>query len=274
MSNNSSLEKGQYSLTHMQYLKEIKSQNTKVKLSQVGLLIGFLLLWELAATLRWIDPFFSSKPSAIFHLLAQFIRDGSIFIHTSISVFEVVMGFIIGTLLGTFIAILLWWSDFIAEVFDPYLVVLNALPKIALGPIIIIWAGAGIRGIIVTALLISIVVTIMATYNGFKEVDEEKIKMLKTFGASKFQILQKVVFPASIPTMINTMKINIGMSWVGVIVGEFLVSKAGLGYLIVYGGQVFRLDIVMTGVIILSIATAFMYQLISWLETKFLKWRQ
>lgn len=194
--------------------------------------------------------------------------------HTGISVFEAIMGFLVGTILGTIIAIMLWWSDFIAKVLDPYLVVLNALPKIALGPIIIIWAGAGIRGIIVTALTISIVVTILATYNGFKEVDEEKIKMLKAFGANKFQILQKVVFPSSIPTMINTMKINIGMSWVGVIVGEFLVSKAGLGYLIVYGGQVFRLDIVMAGVIILAIATGIMYQMIAWLENKFLKWKQ
>lgn len=273
MLNNESIGKNHYSPAHIEYLNRVKRENTKVKLSQMGLLVGFLLLWELAATLQWIDPFFSSKPSAIFYLLLQFIKDGSLFLHTSISVFEVIMGFIIGTVLGTFIAILLWWSDFIAEVLDPYLVVLNALPKIALGPIIIIWAGAGMRGIIVTALLISIVVTIMATYNGFKEVDAEKIKMLQTFGANKFQILQKVVFPASIPTMINTMKINIGMSWVGVIVGEFLVSKAGLGYLIVYGGQVFRLDIVMTGVIILSVATAFMYLLISWMETKFLKWK-
>ncbi|SDK12364.1 ABC transporter permease [Natronincola ferrireducens] len=271
---NNNLESPQHSSSHIEYLKSIKQYRIKIKLSQVGVLVGFLLLWEIAATLRWIDPFFTSKPSAIFTLILNLIEDGSLFKHTAISVFEAVMGFIIGTILGTIIAIMLWWSDFIAKVLDPYLVVLNALPKIALGPIIIIWAGAGMRGIIVTALAISLVVTILATYNGFKEVDEEKIKMLKTFGANKYQVLQKVVLPASVPTMINTMKINIGMSWVGVIVGEFLVSKAGLGYLIVYGGQVFRLDIVMAGVIILAIATALMYQLIVWLENIFLKWRQ
>ncbi|MCC5911250.1 MAG: ABC transporter permease [Clostridiaceae bacterium] len=263
----------QYSSDHLQYLNKVKNQRLKIRLSQVGFLIGFLVLWEIAATFRWIDPFFFSKPSAIFRLIINLSKDGSLFKHTSISVFEAIMAFTIGTILGTFIAILLWWSDFVAKVFDPYLVVLNALPKIALGPIIIIWAGAGMRGIIVTALMISIVVTILSTFSGFKEVDEEKIKMLRTFGATKFQILQKVILPASVPTMINTMKINIGMTWVGVIVGEFLVSKAGLGYLIVYGGQVFRLDIVMAGVIILSVATAVMYQLIVWLESKFLKWR-
>lgn len=275
MLNNNSLEgSNQYSSNHVEYLKGVKRRQFTIKLSQIGFLIGFLLLWEIATTLRWVDPFFISKPSIIIKLIFHQIRDGSLFLHTGISVFEAIMGFLVGTILGTIIAIMLWWSDFIAKVLDPYLVVLNALPKIALGPIIIIWAGAGIRGIIVTALTISIVVTILATYNGFKEVDEEKIKMLKAFGANKFQILQKVVFPSSIPTMINTMKINIGMSWVGVIVGEFLVSKAGLGYLIVYGGQVFRLDIVMAGVIILAIATGIMYQMIAWLENKFLKWKQ
>lgn len=275
MLSNKALENSsEYSSSHIEYLKGVQQHRFKIKLSQIGVLIGFLLLWEVAATFKWVDSFFISKPTAIFSLIVNLMKDGSIFRHTGISVFEAIMGFLIGTVLGTIIAIMLWWSDFVAKVLDPYLVVLNALPKIALGPIIIIWAGAGIRGIIVTALTISIVVTILATYNGFKEVDGEKIKMLKTFGANKFQILQKVVFPSSIPTMINTMKINIGMSWVGVIVGEFLVSKAGLGYLIVYGGQVFRLDIVMAGVIILAIATALMYQMIVWLENRFLKWRQ
>lgn len=272
--NNSSENKNEYSSIHIEYLKGVERHRLIVKLSQIGFLIGFLLLWEVAVTLEWIDSFFISKPTIIFSLILNQMKDGSIFWHTGISVFEAFMGFLIGTVLGTIVAIMLWWSDFVAKVLDPYLVVLNALPKIALGPIIIIWAGAGVSGIIVTALTISIVVTILATYNGFKEVDEEKIKMLKTFGANKFQILQKIVFPSSIPTMINTMKINIGMSWVGVIVGEFLVSKAGLGYLIVYGGQVFRLDIVMAGVIVLSICTALMYQLIALLENKFLKWRQ
>jgi len=263
-----------YSPQHEEYLKGVKRNKFRIKASQVGFLILFLVFWEVAANFKWIDPFFFSKPSDIIKLLVRLTRDGSLVKHTAVSVYETLMGFIIGTILGTVVAIMLWWSDFIAKVADPYLVVLNALPKIALGPIIIIWAGAGTRGIIVTALTISLVVTILSTFNGFKEVDTEKIKMLKTFGATKLQILQKVVFPSSVPTMINTMKINIGMSWVGVIVGEFLVSKAGLGYLIVYGGQVFRLDIVMAGVIVLAIATFIMYQFVAWVENRFLRWKQ
>lgn len=274
MSNNQELKQIEHSSSHLAYLNFIKSYNRKILFWQAGVLMIFLLLWEVAAYLKWIDPFFTSKPSAIVTLIGKLAMDGSLFKHTVVSVTETVISLFLGTILGTVIAIVLWWSDFAARVLDPYLVVLNAMPKIALGPIIIIWAGAGMSGIIVTALTISIVVTILSTYNGFKEVDTEKIKLLTTFGASKFQILQKVVFPASIPTMINTFKINIGMAWVGVIVGEFLVSKSGLGYLIVYGGQVFRLDIVMAGVIVLSLSTAIMYQFISFLENRFLKWKQ
>lgn len=272
---NSNIEKSQkYSDKHLEYLNYVSSYNKKILFWQIGVLVAFVALWEIAARVNWIDPFFTSKPSDIVTLIGTLAADGSLFKHTLVSITETVIALGLGTVLGTLVAILLWWSDFAARVLDPYLVVLNALPKIALGPIIIIWAGAGMSGIIVTALAISLIVTILATYNGFKEVDSEKFKMLTTFGATKFQILQKVVFPASIPTIINAFKINIGMTWVGVIVGEFLVSKAGLGYLIVYGGQVFRLDIVMAGVIVLSIATGIMYQLISWLEDRFLKWRQ
>jgi NitT/TauT family transport system permease protein len=188
--------------------------------------------------------------------------------------YETVIGFTLGTILGTAIAIVLWWSKFIAKVADPYLVVLNSLPKVALGPIIIVWIGAGTGAIVVMALLVSVIVTVIGVLNGFLDVSPDKIKLLRTFGASKKQILTKVVLPASIPTIISALKINVGMSWVGVIVGEFLVSKAGLGYLAVYGGQVFQLDLVMTSVVILLIAAAIMYQGVAWIEKKYMKWRQ
>ena len=157
---------------------------------------------------------------------------------------------------------------------SPYLVILNSLPKTALAPIIIIWVGAGYSGIIVTAISISIIVTIMNMYDSFKSIDEDKIMLLNTFGATKFQILRKLILPSSIPSLINTIKISIGLSWVGVIVGEFLVSKAGIGYLIVYGGQVFKLDIVMMGVVVLALISALMYKVISIIETKFINWRE
>lgn len=168
--------------------------------------------------------------------------------------------------MGVIIAIILWWSPFISKVSEPFLVILNALPKVALGPVIIIWVGSGTPAIIVMALAISLIVTILNILNGLISTDKEKIKMAETFKANKFQILTKIVLPANISTVFNTLKVNIGLSLVGVISGEFLVSKGGLGYLIVYGGQVFKLDLVMTSVIILAIVAAVMYESIEILE--------
>lgn len=258
---------------HQEYLKEQKIYRCKVIITQILLLISLVAVWEAAAIFRWIDPFITSQPSKIIKVLINLHREGELYHHIAITVAETVIGFVSGTILGTIVAIILWWSDFISEVLDPYLVVLNALPKIALGPILIVWIGNGAPAIIAMALLISLVVTILGVYSGFKQVDSDKIKLLKTFGATKWQILQKVILPASVPTIISALKINVGLSWVGVIVGEFLVSKAGLGYLIVYGGQVFKLDLVMASVIILSIAAAVMYKAILYVEQLFMKWR-
>ena len=187
------------------------------------------------------------------------LKSNNLLMHTKVTVYETIVGFGLGTLLGVGIAIILWWSKFLAKVAEPYLVVLNSLPKVALGPIIIIWVGSGKPAIIVMAIAISLIVTILEMLNGYLKTDKEIIKMAKTFKCNKFQLLTKIVIPANIGTFINSLKVNIGLSLVGVISGEFLVSKAGLGYLIVYGGQVFKLDLVMTSVIILGIVAGIMY---------------
>ncbi|NLJ98210.1 MAG: ABC transporter permease [Tissierellia bacterium] len=257
---------------HSMYLKQNQKRKRTILISQITILILGLILWEIAARFNWIDSFLTSSPSQIWNLFLEYTKNGDLFYHVGISVFETVIGFLAGTLLGVFVAIGLWWSDFWAKVLAPYLVVLNSLPKTALAPIVIIWVGAGYSGIIVTAITVSIVVTIMNMFISFTSVDEDKIRLLETFGATKFQVLRKVVLPYSIPALMSTLKVNIGLSWVGVIVGEFLVSKAGIGYLIVYGGQVFRLDLVMMSVFILSIISAIMYKGIAIIENRFAKW--
>ena len=189
-----------------------------------------------------------------------------------VTIYETLVGFLLGAALGTLLAIVLWWSAFVSKVSEPYLVVLNSLPKIALGPVIIILVGAGTKAIIFMALAISLIVTVLEMLSGFRSTDKELIKMAATFGASKRQIFTKVVFPSNIVTLFNSLKINIGLSLVGVIAGEFLVSKAGLGYLIVYGGQVFQLDLVMASVIILSVVAALMYEGVVLLEKLVMRW--
>lgn len=253
--------------------KIYKRNKVKLLIGQILLLITFLTLWELLAHLNILDDFLFSKPSKIFSLLLEYIKTNEIYTHIAISVYETILGIIIGTIGGILIAILLWSNEKLSKLFEPFLVMLNALPKTALAPIMIIWAGTGISGIVVVAISILIVITIISAYNYFISVDEEKIKMLKSFKATKYQIFIKLILPSNLINIISIIKINIGMSWVGVIVGEFLVSRAGIGYLIMYGGQVFKLDLVMMGVIVLAICAFLMWKVIDLLEKYFIKKR-
>ena len=232
-------------------------------------MVAFIGIWELLARLGKIDSFITSQPSRIVKTFLN-LSSNDLGRHLRITCIETLVGFSLGTIMGVIIAIILWWSSFISKVSEPFLVI---LPKVALGPVIIIWVGAGMPAIIVMALAISLIVTILNILNGLINTDKEKIKMAETFNASKFQILTKIVIPANISTLFNTLKVNIGLSLVGVISGEFLVSKGGLGYLIVYGGQVFKLDLVMTSVIILAIVAAVMYESIEILEKIVMKQR-
>lgn len=259
------MDKKEISFERKSYLKKIKQKKYLVLLTQLCILIGFLALWEFLANKNIIDSFITSQPSRILKTFMN-LTSNDLLKHIWVTTYETIVGFLLGTFLGIIIAIVLWWSDFLSKVAEPYLVVLNSLPKVALGPIIIIWVGAGTSAIIVMAIAISLIVTIMENLNGFLKTDKEIIKMAKSFKANKFQILTKIVIPANLSTFINSLKVNIGLSLVGVISGEFLVSKAGLGYLIVYGGQVFKLDLVMTSVIILGIVAGLMYTFVLLLE--------
>lgn len=222
-------------------------------------MILLILGWEGAARLGWIDSFIFSQPSQILHTYLT-LADGDLLYHMRVTIGETLAGFFLGAAAGILLAVLLWWSPFISKVSEPYLVVLNSLPKIALGPVIIILAGAGTRAIVFMALAISLVVTVLEMLSGFRDTDQSAIRMAHTFGATKTQVFCKIVLPYNIPTLFDSLKVNIGLSLVGVIAGEFLVSRAGLGYLIVYGGQVFKMDLVMSSVIILAVVAALLYE--------------
>ncbi|NMA82962.1 MAG: ABC transporter permease [Epulopiscium sp.] len=263
-----------YSPAHQQYIQKTKQRKRLIWITQWIVCIFFFLLWEIAAQRKWVDPFIFSSPSRVLKTVQEMFKNHTLFLHIGVTLWETIIGFSLGTLLGTGIAILLWSSPFLSDVSEPYLVILNSLPKTALAPILIVWIGNNMSSIIVTALSISIIVTILTVLNGFLEVEEEKIKLIQTFGGTKKHIFSKVILPASIPTIINALKVNVGLCLVGVIIGEFLVSKAGLGYLIVYGSQIFKLDWVMMSILILGIMAALLYQSIVWIEKKFLKWRE
>ncbi len=258
--------KNTFSREHLLYLRRQKITKILVHAAQVGVLAAALGIWELAAHLGWVDSFITSSPSRVWRTLVELIADGTLWHHMAISTLETLAGFAIGTALGYGAAVVLWWNNFLKEVFEPYVVVLNSLPKIALGPIIIIWAGTGTASIITMAVLISVVITTITVLNGFAETDKEKILLLRSLGANKLQVFAKLVAPSNVPTLMATLKINVGMAWIGSIMGEYLVSKEGLGYLLVYGSQVFRLDLVMTCTVVLCALAGVMYAIVAVLE--------
>ena len=251
---------------HRLYLKKAKIRKLVIRITQFGVLILLLGLWELSAYLEWADPFITSSPSRVAKSIASLYSSGELFTHSFASLWETVVSFLLSTALGTLIAVALWWNDFLRRVTEPYVVVLNSLPKIALGPLIIIWVGAGKAAIITMALLISLIITVISALQGFNSVDSEKIDLLRSMGANKRQIFLKLVLPQNIPNILSILKINVGLSWVGTIMGEYLVSREGLGYLLVYGGQVFRLDLVMASTVILSVLATVMYLAVQLLE--------
>lgn len=253
------------------YLRRKRRRTHLVHACQIGFLVFFFAQWEISARLGWIDSFILSQPSRILETLRN-MSQNHLMMHVGVTLYETLTGFVLGVLLGVAIAVVLWWSGFVSRVAEPYLVVLNSLPKIALGPVIIIVVGAGTEAIIFMALAISLIVTVLEMLAGFRATNPESIKMARTFGATKRQVFTNIVFPSNINTLFNSLKINIGLSLVGVIAGEFLVSKAGLGYLIVYGGQVFQLDLVMSSVLILSVMAALMYQSVVLLQKFVSRW--
>lgn len=260
-----------YSKEHKLYLKKIKRKKRLVTLSQLSILIILILTWELLAHYEVINTFISSSPSRIVKTIIDLHNQNNLYNHIWVTTYETLISFGLGTVIGVIIAIILWWNNFLYKVIDPYLTVINSLPKVALGPIIIIFFGANISSIMIMALLISVIVTIITVYNGFNETDSNKIKLLKSFKATKWQILKTAILPSSYPTIISSLKINISMSLIGVIMGEFLVSKKGIGYLIMYGSQVFNLNLVMSGIIILMIVSIIMYKIVSYIEKILIK---
>ena len=254
------------SLEYKLYLKKIKKEKILIIMSQVLILLSLIFIWEYLSNKNIINSFIYSSPTKVMRIIVELYNNGNLFNHIWVTVYETIISFILATLLGTIIAIILWYSKFLYKVMEPYLTILNSLPKVALGPIIIIISGANIKSIIIMALLISLIITISTVYSGFINTDKNMIKLMNSFHASKWQILKYLVIPYNYHVIINSLKINVGMSLVGVIMGEFLVSKAGIGYLINYGSQVFNLNLVFAGIIILLIVSYLMYLLVLYIE--------
>lgn len=255
------------SLTNQEkYERTHRKNHNFVRFTRILILIAFLFIWEFTTRMGYVDSFFFSSPSQVTLCFIGMVKDLSFFTNTGITLLETIISFLLVFLIGMVTATLLWYSKKCSEILEPYLVILNSLPKSALAPLFIVWLGTGIKTIIVAGISVAIFGSIINLYTGFKQVDDEKIKLIFTLGGCKKDAFFKVILPGSVPTILSNMKVNIGLALVGVIIGEFLAARRGLGYLIIYGSQVFQLNMVITSIIILCFIAMGLYQIIQGLE--------
>lgn len=244
------------------YLKKIKKDKIIINFFRVFIFIFFIFIWELLSRLNLIDTFMFSSPSNIIKTIIDLYKDNNLFIHIFTTLYEIIMSFIIGSIIGFIISSILYLFDILNKILDPYLTILNSLPKVALGPLIIILFGANTKSIIIMALLISIIVSIMNINSIFKSTDINKIKIVKSMGGNKLDILFRVIIPSNYLEIVDSFKVNISLIFIGVIMGEFLVSKQGIGYLINYGSQILNMNLVLSGISLLVLLTIILYSLI------------
>jgi NitT/TauT family transport system permease protein len=254
------------------YLRRLRRSSAQVKTWQAALVAVFLILWQIAPQAGWVNPMLTSYPTAVFWSLVAMVQDGSLLRNAWTTFAETMVGFVGGMVLGIAAAVALWWSAFLYRILDPFVVVINAIPKIALVPIFYIWLG-DVMSIYAMAIAVSVFVTVLMLYTGFQAIDPDKIKLVRLYGASRLQVLTKVVLPGSVPTMMSALKVNIGLTLVGVVVGEFQSAKAGLGYLITYGSQIFQMNMVMSAIVMLAAISSLLFVAVQVLERLILRQR-
>ncbi|MGN8886835.1 ABC transporter permease [Blautia sp. HCP28S3_G10] len=256
----------QISPAQRKFLQKIRHEKYLITLSRILLFLGFLILWEVSARKGWIDSFIFSSPFEIWTTFFSMIKDQSLLSHIGVTVMETLVSFAFVVILGIGTAVFLWACPKLSLVLEPYLVTLNSLPKSALAPLLIVWLGANVKTIIVAGMSVAIFGSVINLYTGFREADPEKLKLIRTLGGTKKDELTKIVLPSSVPLILSVMKVNIGLCLVGVIIGEFIGARRGLGYLIIYSSQTFRLSTMLMSIIILCVIAMVLYAVLNFIE--------
>lgn len=242
-----------------------------VMVGRIGIAVGAIALWEVLARLHVINPFLWSQPSAIAAEFRRALMDGSLYVDASFTFTATIWGFVIGTVSGSAIGLSFWWSTWYAKVMEPFLIVFEGLPKLALAPIVVLALGLGIASKIGMAVALTIVISALTTYSGMRAVDRDLVRLVFALGATRWQVFSKVILPGTFPAILSAMRINIGLALAGAIVGEFIGSQHGLGRSIDYAGQTYNVALIWSGVFTLSLLSVALYIVTSWLENTLLR---
>ena len=253
---------------YKKYIKSIKKERLIILTIQISIITLLMTIWQILSNHNIINSFLTSSPKEILNTIISLLKQKILLKHINITLYEIIISFFLTSIISFTISIIMYTSKFFSKIIDPYLTIINALPKVALGPLIIIWMGASRKSIIFMAILISVFTTIINMYNSFNSTNKNYITLLKSMNASKKEIMIKVVIPSNKENIISALKVNIGLTLIGIIMGELLVSKEGLGYLIMYGSQIFNINLVITSVFILGLIAFLMYYVVTKIEAK------
>ena len=234
--------------------------------TQIGICIAFIALWELAARLGLINPFFWSQPSQIARTAVIFFTTGTAFVDIGHTLRSTLLGFVFGTTIGAMLGLSFWWSRNYALIVQPYIICLESLPKLALAPLVILVFGMGLASKVAIATALTVVVSTLTAYAGVQAVDKDQERLFYALGASRWQVFTKLVTPSCVPWLISILRLNIGLALTGAIVGEFIASQHGLGKTILYAGDTYDISLVWVAVSVLSALAMVMYVAVSWLE--------
>jgi NitT/TauT family transport system permease protein len=242
--------------------------------AQLVILVAFLAFWEHATSRNSAVAFMFGSPSAIAGFLGQMARDGSLWRDTYVTGLETLLGFFVGNLFGTVIGLSLWYSRFVSRVVEPFVIALGSIPIIALAPIIIIWFGTGLISKVAMSTLSVVIVALVTSYKGAVGVDADQINLMRTLGASKFQIFRKLVVPASLTDIFAGLKLTVGFALIGAIVGEFMSSSEGLGHAIFKAGSLYVIPKVFAALVVTIALALFLTFIVGKIERLLMPWRR
>jgi NitT/TauT family transport system permease protein len=240
--------------------------------AQIGLVVAILAFWEAAVRLGLAKVYVYGQPSGILSKGAILVGNGELLRHTWITAQEAVLGFLIGSGLGSLVGLSLWLAPNFAKVLRPVLVAVNGVPKIALAPLIIVWFGIGLEAKIAIAAILTFIVSTITSFTGTFEADPDLVRLMRSLGASRFQIWRKVIVPATLPWVLSALRLNIGFALIGAVVGEYISAKEGLGYLVYYSGVLYDLNSVWVGIFALMALALLLDRLVQELDRR-IRWR-
>ena len=252
------------------YIKKARQHKHLVLFFQIFIFAFFIILWEISSHNGIINTFIFSSPSRMLLACQELFLTGDLLKHIGITLAETFGSFFLVASISLLIAILLWWNTTLSEIFEPYFVILNSLPKSAMAPIFIVWLGNNMKTIIITAISVAIFGSILNLFTSFQTTDPDKLKLIYTLHGNRFDCLTKVILPINFPAILSILKVDIGLCLIGVVIGEFLAARKGLGYLIIYGSQVFKMDWVMLSIVLLCLIAALLYGILNRLEKNFI----